>query len=85
MTMAKGCCGQPVRPRRNERESGQPLPPNPKISGGTRLLYLGIGRRTLKTRASGNSYYVSDQRRKFSVATDDVQELLRNRDVIIAP
>lgn len=83
--MAKGCCGQPVRPRRGGSERGRPLPPNPKVSGGTRLLYLGIGQRTLKARASGNSYHVSDQRRMFTAAADDVQGLLRNRDVILTP
>lgn len=80
--MTSGCCGHAVRRRRAERRDDLELPPNPKVSNGTRLLYLGRGRRQLIGRASGNRYFVSDHRRKLTVAVDDAPSLL-GRDVIV--
>ena len=79
--MPKPCCGQPARPRRREPESDEPLPRNPILRGGMRLLYLGWGRRTLTGKATGLIYYVSQKRRKFTVAAADVPGML-SREVI---
>jgi hypothetical protein len=64
-----------------ERRDDPELPPNPKLSSGTRLLYLGRGRRQLIGRATGNRYFVSDHRRKLTVAMEDAPGLM-GKDVI---
>ena len=78
--MPRPCCGQPVRRRRGHGDD-EPLPPNPKAPGGKPMLYLGWGRRELKGKATGNTYYVSNTRRKFTVAAADVLGLV-SREVI---
>lgn len=79
----KGCCGQPARVRR--RPAPEPLPANPRVANGVRLLYLGSGLRELRGAESGFVYRVADQRRDFVADAADVKGLLRNRFVIRRP
>jgi len=78
-----GCCGPPVRARRLPRP--EPLPVNPRVANGMRLLYLGSGLRELRGAESGLVYRVADQRRDFIADPADVKGLLRNRFVILRP
>jgi hypothetical protein len=47
------------------------------------LFYRGWGLRNLKGKATGLTYYVSQKRRKFTVAKADVRGLL-SKEVIVA-
>lgn len=78
-----GCCGQPVRVRRSP--APKPLPANPHVTKGVRLLYLGSGLRELRGSESGLVYWVADQRRDFVADLADEKGLLRNRFVILRP
>ena len=49
------------------------------------MIFLGSGRRDIRGRASGLTYVVADSRRHFRVDPDDVDQLLRQRDVILQP
>lgn len=82
--MPKPCCGQQPRPRSRKRDDDAPLPANPKIAGGTHMLYLGWGRRAIKGKTTGNTYYVSNMRRKFTAAPTDVPSIV-SREVIVKP
>lgn len=84
MSAFDGCCGQPTRQRRSRARS-EPLPPNPKLTRGVGMIFLGSGRRDIRGRASGLTYVVADSRRHFRVDPDDVDQLLRQRDVILQP
>lgn len=77
-----GCCGQPTRRR---RPSPAPIPENPVVAGGTRLIYLGGGHATLEGRMSGLTYHVAPHRRDFVADRRDVPKFLRQRDVILGP
>jgi hypothetical protein len=78
-----GCCGQPVRARRSP--APDPLPANPRVANGVRLLYLGAGHRELRGPESGLVYTVTDRRRDFVADPEDVKGLLRNKFVILRP
>jgi hypothetical protein len=82
--MPKPCCGQRSRPRRLRPADDEALPSNPKIPGGKSMLYLGWGRRNLKGKVTGKTYYVSNSRRKFTVDAADVPSI-RSREVIEKP
>lgn len=81
--MASGCCGQPA-PRRR-RPAPPALPPNPKVTGGIRLLYLGGGAQQIRGPATGLVYHASEHRRMFTAHAEDAPALARRRDVILAP
>ncbi len=78
-----GCCGQPA-PRRRPSPVA-PVPPNPRVARGVRLLYLGAGLRELRGSATGLIYRVADRRRDFVAHPDDVTDLLKVRHVILRP
>ncbi len=81
--MSSACCGQPA-PRRR-RPAPPTLPPNPKVTGGVRLLYLGSGARDLRGPETDLVYHVSEHRRAFTVRAGDAPALSKRRDVILAP
>jgi hypothetical protein len=83
--MLSGCCGQPVPRRLAIRKEVEALPPNPKVTDGVPLLYLGSGRKELQGAESELTYVVSDHRRDFTAHAADVRALLRNRFVILRP
>jgi hypothetical protein len=53
------------------------LPSNPKLAEGVRMLFLGTGRRELLGPESGLKYFVSENRRHFTVHSDDAAKLLK--------
>ena len=79
--MPSGCCGQRIPTLKKETA---PLPENPDVGSGVKLLYLGAGRRDFEG-PSGLTYVVSDQRRRFVVDAQDVPRLLKERFVIEQP
>jgi len=81
---SSGCCGHPRRRIRVRREE-PPLPPNPTISGGVHLLYLGSARQDFRGSSTGLTYTVSDRRRAFVAHPSDVNGLLRKRFMILEP
>lgn len=81
--MMKTCCGQPVRQFRPNDH--RPIPSNPTVRGGVRILYLGTGTRKLRGAGSGLEYVVDMRRREFVVHRDDADALLRRRNFILAP
>jgi hypothetical protein len=84
MTGFSGCCGQPVR-RRRERRQVELLPANPKPKGGVPMIFLGSGRREVRGRASGLTYTVANHRRHLRVDPGDVDDLLRDKEFILRP
>jgi hypothetical protein len=62
-----------------------PLPQNPRVAGGVRLLYLGEGRRDLVGPRTSARYVVSERRRLFTADATDVAGLLHRPYVILAP
>jgi hypothetical protein len=78
------CCGQPSR-RRRKGPAPEPLPPNPVVRPGRRLLYLGEGAERIDHMPSGHTYHVGDHRRHLVAHVDDVPRLLTRRDFILAP
>lgn len=80
--MSCSSCGHPssIRPTQRIRSSS-----NPKVSGGTRLLYIGSGNKVYGGNSSGLTYYVSDHLRIFAAHPLDVENLLSNSDLIAAP
>jgi hypothetical protein len=63
----------------------RPIPANPRVANGVRLLYLGSGLRELRGAESGLVYRVADRRRDFVADPADVKALLRHRFVIRRP
>jgi hypothetical protein len=82
--MISPCCGQ-NRARKWRKTVREHLPENPKVAGGIKLVYLGSGRAELIGRASGGHYHVSDHRRHFVAAPEDVDQLVRRKDVMMKP
>ena len=80
--MTSACCGHPSGGRRARAPA---LPANPKVPGGTRLLFVGSGRAELRGDASGSLYHVSDHRRVFVVHPNDASGILQHPDVIQGP
>ena len=76
------CCGQP---QTHKRKTVQQLPPNPEVSNGVHLLYLGAGSITYVGSASALKFHVSPHRRDFFVPKEDVASLLERRNVILSP
>ena len=74
-----GCCGQ--TPKR--RDIADELPPNPTVKSGTKMIYFGSGTRQILGKASGLTYHVSNHRRRFMAHANDVDSLLRNRDIML--
>lgn len=81
--MHRGCCGHPKR-RRRAPESVH-LPPNPRVTGGVRLLFVGVDAHHFEGTATGETYHVSPGRRFLTVHPEDAPSLLRLRDVVLAP
>jgi hypothetical protein len=81
--MTKPCCGQAVRRRRGPVRPA--LPPNPKISRGVRLIYIGAGQKTIKGRISKLKYYLSDHRRHFTADPRDADDILKSRYFMLQP
>ena len=77
------CCGG--TPQRRSARHIDPLPPNPTVSGGVRLIYLASGDREVKGRASGLTYFVSSTRRYLTVDRDDAAQFLGDRAFIRKP
>lgn len=82
--MSTGCCGATPKPRKRKIVEAK-LPPNPTVSKGVRMLYLGNGVREFRGGESGLRYHVSDHRRKFRCDPRDVDQLLRNRTLLLEP
>lgn len=76
------CCGHPERRRRGPLA---PLPKNPAVVDGVRVVYLGTERISVVGSASGLTYVADPRRREFTVHADDVRALVRQRDFIRAP
>jgi hypothetical protein len=76
------CCGHPnPKPKRPV----DTMPPNPRVKGGTRLLYLGSGPLTIRGTESGLQFHVAEYRRDFLVPAEDVAAILKRKHVILAP
>lgn len=82
--MGSSCCGHPSRARR-QKKTPEVLPDNPSIRHGIQLLYLGSGTREMTGAHSEATYFVGDSRRRFLVHKQDVDDLLRDREIILAP
>lgn len=64
----------------------EPLPDNPEVSRGVRLLYLGAAAKWIRGPVSGYVYHVSGARRTVVVHQDDAEDLLaRDRELILEP
>lgn len=81
--MNKLCCGSYSKQKAVKEK--EPIPPNPKISGGVSLIYVGSGKKSFKGKATGSVYYVSDHARHFRVYFEDADSLLRNATIIRRP
>jgi hypothetical protein len=77
------CCGGNAKRRVHRAQS--PLPPNPTIHGGVKMIYLGSGNTTIKGENSGITYYASDHRRQFKVYAEDAKSILRQPHFILSP
>jgi hypothetical protein len=83
MSFSGGCCGGSVRRRRPAAKVD--LPANPVVPHGVLLVYLGSGLLRITGAASGETYVVSEQRRHVRVHEADAGEILRNREIMLAP
>ena len=59
--------------------------PNGHITGGTRLIYIGDGTIKLNGRETGTIYYLSNYQRHLKVYPQDVNGMLRRKDIILEP
>ena len=78
-----GCCGKPRRRRRQPKPD--PLPPNPSVTDGVRLIYLGAGYARVVGSGTGYEYHVSSHERFFEAAEPDVDGILEDRDFMLDP
>lgn len=78
-----GCCGIP--PGRKRKVVETPLPTNPRVGVGVALLYLGVGYHKFVGTGSGLTYHVGGSRRAFQVRREDLDDLLRRKDIVLAP
>lgn len=82
--MGKPCCGQTAR-RRYKTPARPKLPPNPQITGGIKLIYIGAGQKTIRGKSSGLKYHLSDYRRHFKADPEDVDDILKSRLFMLEP
>ena len=81
--MNNSCCGSYSKQKIVQEK--EPLPANPKISGGVALIYVGSGTTSFKGHATGSLYHVSDHSRHFRAHAEDADSLLSNRTIIRKP
>jgi hypothetical protein len=61
------------------------LPPNPIVSRGVTILYLGAGIKEITGGGSGTKYYVSNHHRQLKVFPEDAEVILRKPYFIRKP
>lgn len=71
----KSCCGGSM-PGKKRKVVIETLPPNPVVSSGVTILYLGSGKRKIMGTGSGSIYFVSDHHRQLKVFRDDAEDIL---------
>ena len=82
-TTTSPCCGSYSKKRIVIAK--EPLPPNPKVQGGTAIIYLGSGNISFKGEVSGSMYFASDHNRHLKVHTADVESILKDKTFILKP
>ncbi len=61
------------------------IPLNPQISRGIEVIYVGAGYLSITGESSGLIYYVSDHNRHFTVASEDADDIVKNKSIIYKP
>ena len=77
------CCGAYVK--HHEKTIKTPLPPNPKVTGGIAVIYIGSGNARYKGSGTGSVYHVSDHSRHFKIYSEDAESILKKPDIILKP
>lgn len=65
-------------------EETEPLPPNPIIAHGARVVFMGTTRKRIEGLVTGYVYHAGPDRREIVVAAADVASVLANRAFVRA-
>lgn len=61
-----------------------PLPPNPAVEHGVRVVFMGTSRKRIEGAATGFVYHAAPERREIVVAAADAASVLANRAFVCA-
>ena len=61
-----------------------PLPPNPTVEHGVRVVFMGTSRKRIEGAATGLVYHAAPERRDIVVAAADAASVLANRAFVCA-
>ena len=73
---------QPLRLMSDEETI--PLPPNPPVEHGVRVVFMGTSRKRIEGAATGHVYHAAPERREIVISTADVASVLANRAFVRA-
>lgn len=77
------CCG--TYSKRKRAIAIESNPDNPSISNGIDVIYVGSGYKSIASISSGYTYHCSDHHRHFTIAVQDVDQVMKNKDIIYKP
>lgn len=77
------CCGS--YPQQTKTAPETELLPNPAVSRGVQVIYVGSGVQSFHGKISGSTYYASEHRRYFKIHVDDIPSVLEHEFVILRP
>lgn len=61
-----------------------PLPPNPELASGVRVMFMGTSRKRIEGPATGYVYHAAPERREIVVAAADIAAVLATRAFVRA-
>ncbi len=82
-TIKSGCCG--TYHNKKKPKVIENIPDNPKVAGGIAVIYVGSGYIKIDGAQSGFTYHASDHNRHFAVAHEDIDFVMKTKDIIYKP